>query len=102
MRCHLEHAVKDEAAASEEAVAPIPPVILDDVVGLGLDPPIEGDEGEACHPTRDVDGLGETVGNTEAREGEHAVRDEVAAGNPSGFARQEKKEAYFRSMISTT
>ena len=73
MRCHLEHAVKDEAAASEEAVAPIPSIILHDVVGLGLDPPIEGDEREASDPTGDVDGMRETVGNTETREGEHAV-----------------------------
>ena len=80
MRGHLEHAIKDEAAASEEAIAPIPPIILNDMVGLSLDPPIERDQHEAGDPTGDVDSLRESIGNTEAREGEHAVRDEVAAG----------------------
>ena len=73
MRCHLEHTIKDEATPREEAVAPIPPVILDNVVGLGLDPPIERDEGQASNPTSDMDCLRETVGNTETREGEHAI-----------------------------
>ena len=80
MRCHLEHAVENEATAGEEAVAPIPPIVLDDVMGLGFDPPIERDEREAGNPARDVDCLRKTIGDAEAREGEHTVRDEIAAG----------------------
>ena len=66
------------AAASEEAVALISPVILDDMVGLSLDPPIGRDQRKAGDPTGDVNSLRETVGKTEVCE--HAVRDEVAAG----------------------
>ena len=40
----------------------------------GLDPPID----EANNPTGDVDGLQETVGKAEVKEGEHAVRDETS------------------------
>ena len=107
MRCHLKHAVEDQAAASKEAVAPIPPVILDDVMGLRLDPPIERDEREAGHPAHDVDGLRETVRDAEARKGEHAVRDEIAVDGRAGFSLDQRKcvrlqRAYFRRMISTT
>jgi len=34
----FENAVKDQITALEEAVAPIPSVILNDIVSLGLDP----------------------------------------------------------------
>ena len=57
MRRQLEHAIKDEATACEEAIAPIPPVIFDNVVGLSLDPPIERDERQANDPTGDMDCL---------------------------------------------
>ena len=43
MRGELEHAVKDERAALEEDVAPVPAVVLDDIVSLGLDPKVECD-----------------------------------------------------------
>lgn len=81
MRRHLEHTIEDEATTSEEAITPVPPVILDDMVGLCLNPPIERNQREAGHPARDVDSLGETVGNAEARKGKHTVRDEIAVGD---------------------
>jgi len=34
----FENAVKDQITALEEAVAPIPSVILDDIMSLSLDP----------------------------------------------------------------
>ena len=52
------------------------PKIFDEVVGLGLDPP---DEGETGDPTGDVDRLREIVRNKEARDGEYVVRGEVTA-----------------------
>ena len=80
MRSHLERAIKDEAAASEEPVARILPIILDDMVGLSLDPPIERDQRGTGDPTSDVDSPRETVGNTEACEGEHAVEEGITGG----------------------
>ena len=62
MRCHLEHTVKDEAAAREDPVAPTP-------VGFGLNPPVD----EAGDTTGDVDRLQEAIGKAKASEGEHAV-----------------------------
>ena len=51
MRRELKHAVKYECATLEEAVAPVPAIVLDDVVGLGLNPKIEGDQGDTSDPT---------------------------------------------------
>ena len=44
----------NDATASGEAIAPVPPVILDNFVGFGLDPPIERDERQASNPTGDM------------------------------------------------
>ena len=46
----LEHAVKDERAALEENVAPVPAVVLHDVVRFGLYPKIEGNQSDAAEP----------------------------------------------------
>ena len=50
MRGEFEHAVEDEGAALEEDVAPVPSVVLDDVVCLRLDPEVECDEGKPADP----------------------------------------------------
>ena len=50
MRRELEHAVEHERAAREEAVAPVPPIILDDLVGLGFDPQVEGNQRDTPDP----------------------------------------------------
>lgn len=50
MRRQLENAVKHEGATLEEDVAPVPTVILYDMVGFRLDPEVECNEGEATDP----------------------------------------------------
>src|SRR5258708_33073235 len=102
---HLEDTVEDETTADEEAVAPVPAIVLDDVVGLGLDPPVERDEGETRDPSCDVDGLGGTLRDAEERKCEHAIRDKVAASDARVSVLRRNavgKEDYFRRMISTT
>jgi len=41
MRRELEHAVEDERATLEETVAPIPAIVLDDIMCLKFDPEID-------------------------------------------------------------
>jgi len=53
---HLENAVKYEGTSFEEDVAPVPAVILDDMVRLGLDPEVEGDQGETTDPAGFITG----------------------------------------------
>jgi hypothetical protein len=50
MRRKLEHAVKDECTTLEEAVAPVPTVILDHVVRFRLDPEVECNEDDTTDP----------------------------------------------------
>ena len=44
MRCKLKNTIKDQIAALEEYVTPIPAVIFYDVVRLRLDPEIKYDK----------------------------------------------------------
>lgn len=50
MRRELEDTVERKAAALEENIAPVPAIILDDVMCLGLHPQVERDEGDAPNP----------------------------------------------------
>ena len=50
MRRKLEHAVKDECTTLEEAVAPVPTVILDHMVRFRLDPEVECYEDDTTNP----------------------------------------------------
>lgn len=50
MRSQFEHAVEDERAALEEDVAPVPAIVLDDIVGFSLDPQIERNERDTADP----------------------------------------------------
>ena len=52
MRRELEDAVKDERTTLKEDVAPVPAVVLDHVVGLGLDPKIECNQCNAADPSK--------------------------------------------------
>ena len=47
----LENAVKHESTALEEHIPPVPPIILDDVMRLGLDPKVEGNQRNAADPS---------------------------------------------------
>ncbi len=51
MRRELKYAVKDECTTLEEAVAPVPAIVLNDMVCFGLDPEIERDQKDASDPT---------------------------------------------------
>jgi hypothetical protein len=51
MRRKLKHAVKYERTSLKEAVAPVPTVILDDMVRFGLDPEVESDKDDTTNPT---------------------------------------------------
>lgn len=50
MRRKFEHAVKDECTTLEEAVAPVPTVILDHMVRFRLDPEVECNEDDTADP----------------------------------------------------
>ncbi len=50
MRGELEHAIENESAALEEDVAPVPAIVLYNIVSLGLDPEVECDEGNTADP----------------------------------------------------
>ena len=52
MRRELEDAVKDERTTLKEDIAPVPAVVLDDIVSLGLDPKVERDQGNTADPPR--------------------------------------------------
>lgn len=50
MRRKFEHTVKDECTTLEEAVAPVPTVILDHMVRFRLDPEVECNEDDTTDP----------------------------------------------------
>ena len=50
MRRKLEHSVKNESATLEEAVSPVPTVILHHMVRFRLDPKVECDEDDTTSP----------------------------------------------------
>lgn len=54
MRRELEHAIEDQRASLEKDITPVPPIVLDDVVSLGLDPEIECDQRNAADPPESV------------------------------------------------
>ena len=74
----ISNTPKDEAAASEEAFASIPLVLLDDMVGLSLDPPIEHDEFAGVDPTVGV--MWTTCERLSKNRSMRRRRDEVAVG----------------------
>lgn len=51
MRGQLKDTIEYEGTSLEEDVAPVPAVILDDVVGLRLHPQIEPDERKSADPS---------------------------------------------------
>ena len=48
----LKHAIEDKRTTLEENVTPIPAIVLDDVVSLGLDPKVECDQGNTADPSK--------------------------------------------------
>jgi hypothetical protein len=51
MRCEFKHAIKNERATLEEAVAPVPAIVLNNVMRLRFDPEIERDEDDTADPS---------------------------------------------------
>lgn len=74
---HFEYPVKDEGAALEKDVSPVPAVIFDDVVGFGLDPEVKCDENDSTDPAQNVGEHGEVGRDSEAGKGKHDVGEEV-------------------------
>ena len=52
MGSQLKDTIEDKVASLEETVAPVPPIVLDDVVSLGLDPEIEANQCNSSQPPR--------------------------------------------------
>lgn len=50
MRCELKDTIEHQCTTLEEAVAPIPPVVLHDMMRLGFDPKVERDQRNAADP----------------------------------------------------
>ena len=50
MRSKLEHAIENEGATLKKDVAPVPTVVLDDIVSLSLYPQIEPNQGYSTEP----------------------------------------------------
>ena len=50
MRREFEDTIKHESTALEEHIAPVPAVILHDIVRLSLDPQIESNERDTADP----------------------------------------------------
>ena len=50
MGSQFEDTIKDKGTTLEEAVAPIPPVVLHDMMRLGFDPKVERDQRNAADP----------------------------------------------------
>ncbi len=48
----LEHTIEDKGTPLEEHISPVPAVILDHVMGLGLDPKVEGNKRNAADPSK--------------------------------------------------
>jgi len=46
----FKYTIKNEVSALEEAVTPVPTVVFNHVVGLGLNPEIEANESNATKP----------------------------------------------------
>lgn len=47
----LKDTIKHECSPLEKAVAPVPTVIFDDVMGFSLHPQIESDKGDSTRPS---------------------------------------------------
>lgn len=89
---HFEYAVKDERAALEKDVSPVPAVILDDVMGFGLDPEVERNEDDSTDPAENVGEQGEVGRDSEAGKGKHDVGEEVTVS-----AKEDKMVSKFGS-----
>ena len=95
VRSKLKHAIEYESAALEKHVTPVPAIVLDDVVSLGLYPQVEPDQGHSSEPSvgesywtfyhsrieipSKVHSKRKALGDTEANKCEHAVREEVTS-----------------------
>jgi hypothetical protein len=79
----FKHAIKDECATLEEAVPPVPAIVLNNVVCLGLYPEIERDEDDTANPAVHVQLNRNKVGDGMARptvEHERTWRGQMGCG----------------------
>ena len=52
VRRELEDTIKDKGTTLEEDIAPVPAVVLDDIVRLGLDPKVKGNQCNSADPPK--------------------------------------------------
>ena len=79
MRRHLENTIEHEGPSFEETVAPVPSVVLDDMMSLLLHPDVERDQRDTGDPSQDVQDARESRGDAEAGERKQRVRQEITA-----------------------
>ena len=78
MIAHLENSVKDEILHTrEERISPIPSVVLDDSMGINLDPEVEQHERSPADPSKNMEDEGMTGRELQQGKGEETVGEEV-------------------------
>ena len=78
VRCHLVHAVKLELLqAKEEAVAPVPRIVLHDSMCIELDPRIERQEKQAKKPADDKQQYAMLTQALDVRQCKERIRSDV-------------------------
>jgi hypothetical protein len=85
MRSKLKDTIEDKIAPLEETVTPVPAIVLDDVVGFGLDPEIEANQSDSSQPPR-IWRLNESAALTEIST---YLMTWVPKDRPSGIRKQE-------------
>jgi len=50
VRSELKHTIEHQSATLEKYVTPVPTIVLDDIVSLGLYPQVELDQGYSSEP----------------------------------------------------
>jgi len=62
VRSELENTIENQSATLEKYVTPVPTIVLDDIVGLGLYPQVEPDQGYSSEPpVRESYSMGLTI-----------------------------------------
>lgn len=103
MRRNLVNTIKHQVVLHDhkpESIAPVPRIVLDDSVGVHLDPKVEQDESPTEYPTEDVHGDRMIGRKMEVGPSEAGVRDKVAK-ECQRLLRQRERTTHLRSTTST-
>lgn len=77
MRSHFEDAIKNKCTTFKEHITPVPPIVLDNMVGFLLHPDIECNQCNTGYPPENMEDGRKTLWNAEAGEREQCVRQKV-------------------------